>query len=237
MLIGFLLILPFVGLSFLGERIGGAAVSLPEYCRDLLKPGVVAFAVVVMLFSFHFGVEAACFTLFLEDALHMGDTQIGATYLYISLVLSVVMLLTGLLSDRAHRPLLVGFLAMVCSGAGNLVIPWIGSLGWLLAARFVHVVGDGAFMVFQNLTVANLFHRHRLGGNVGLFITISNLGSFFGAALSGYIPGNAWPFFVSGVLAAGGLSVYLVLGKAIWRPEDGDSDEDTDCAVASEPVE
>jgi MFS family permease len=216
MVIGFLLILPFVGLSILGERVPGARVSVGEYWGDLLKPGVLVFAAVVMLFGFHFGVEAACFTLLLQDTFQLGQTQVGLVYLYISVVLSGVMLTTGLLSDRAHRPLLIGFVAIVCSGVGNLLMPWIGSVGWLLAVRFVHVVGDGAFMVFQSFTVANLFHRRRLGGNVGLFIMVSNLGSFFGAAASGYIPGYDWPFFVSGILAAGGLSVYLVLGKAIW---------------------
>jgi len=97
-------------------------------------------------------------------------------------------------------------------------MPWIGSLKWLLAARFLHVMGDGAFMVFQSVTIANLSHRRRLGGNVGLFGTVGSVGSFVGAFVSGFIPGNAYPFFVAGVLAFIGLAVFALVGRPLWAP-------------------
>jgi MFS family permease len=217
MLVGVVLILPFVFLSLLGERVPGTRISLPEYAGDLSQPGVWVLAAVVFLFSVHFGVEASCFTLFLQDVLAQDTGQIGLTYLYISLVLAPVMLVTGVLSDRVHRPFLFGFVALLCSGIGNTAMPWIASLGWLLAARFVHVAGDGAFMVFQSVTIANLFHHRRLGGNVGLFATIGNVGSFVGAFVSGFITGNAYPFFVAGVLAFIGVAVFALFGGPLWR--------------------
>lgn len=223
MYVGVAFIVPFVFLSLLGERVPGARVSLPEYAGDLRRPGVLVLALVVLLFSFHFGVEASCFTLFLQDVLRQDTGQIGLTYLYISLVLAPVMIATGVLSDRIHRPFALGFVALLCSGIGNTAMPWIGSLGWLLAARFLHVAGDGAFMVFQSVTIANLFHRRRLGGNLGLFATIGSVGSFAGAFTSGFIPGNAAPFFVAGVLAFVGIAVFATFGKALWEvpPEGG----------------
>jgi len=217
MIVGVLLILPFVLLSLLGERVPGTKTSLPEYARDLRKPGVLVLGVVVLLFSFHFGVELTCFTLFLQDVLHQDAVDIGLTYLYISLVLAPVMLATGVLSDRVHRPFLFGFVALLCSGIGNAAMPWIGSLKWLLAARFLHVMGDGAFMVFLAVTIANLFHRRRLGGNIGLFGTIGSVGAFVGAFASGFIPGNAYPFFVAGVLAFVGIAVFALFGRPLWK--------------------
>jgi len=217
MYVGVAFILPFVFLSLLGERVPGARISLPEYTSDLRRPGVLVLAVVVFLFSFHFGVERTSFTLFLKDVLGQDTGQIGLTYLYISLVLAPVMMVTGVVSDRLHRPLEVGLLALLFSCIGNAAMPWIGSLGWLLAARFVHVVGDGAFIVFQSVIIANLFHRRRLGGNVGLFATIGNVGSSIGAFASGLIPGNAYPFLVAGVLAFVGAAVFLVFGRPLWE--------------------
>ncbi len=219
MLIGCLLILPFVLLSLLCERVPGSPIPLPEYGRDVRRPEVLVLAIVVVLFSFHFGVELTSFTLFLEDVLHQSKEQMGYTYLYISTVLVVVMLVTGFVGDRVHRPLAVGLLALLCSGVGNAAMLWIGSLGWLLAARFLHVVGDGAFMVFQSVTVANLFHRRRLGGNVGLFVMVGNIGAFVGAGVSGYIPGNVYPFLVAGVLAFIGMIVFVLFGKPLWEVE------------------
>ena len=216
MLIGSVLIIPFVFLSLWGERVPGTRVSLPEYRRDLALPGVWLLAAMVLLFSFHFGVEATCFTLFLQDVLRQSDTQIGMTYLYISTALAVVMVGTGLVSQRVHQPRLTGFLALICSGVGNLVMPWIGSLGWLLAARFLHVLGDGAFMVFQSIIIANFFHRQRLGGNLGVFVTMGNVGYFLGAAVSGYVPGNVYPFFLAGLLAFLATFLFAVWGRPLW---------------------
>lgn len=221
MTVGALFIIPFVLVSLLAERVPGARISLPEYVGDLRLPGVAVLAVVVFLFSFHFGVEANSFTLFLEDVLGQNTAQIGLTYLYISLVLAPVMLATGIFSDRVHRPFAVGVAALLFSGVGNVAMPWIGSLGWLLAARFLHVVGDGAFMVFQSVIIANLFHRRRVGGNLGLFATIGNVGSFVGAFASGFIPGNADPFFVAGVLAFAGIVLFVVFGKPLWKLKPG----------------
>jgi MFS family permease len=216
MLIGSLLILPFVFLSLSGERVPGTRVSLPEYRRDLALPGVWLLATIVLLFSFHFGVEASCFTLFLQDVLRQNDTQVGTTYLYISTALAVVMVGTGLVSQRVHQPRLTGFLALICSGVGNLVMPWVRSLGWLLAARFLHVLGDGAFVVFQSIIIANFFHRQRLGGNLGVFVTMGNIGYFVGAAVSGYVPGNVYPFFLAGLLAFLATFLFAVWGRPLW---------------------
>jgi len=224
MLIGCLLILPSVLLSLCGERVAGSRISLPEYGRDVRQPGVLVLAVVVLLFSFHFGVELTSFTLFLEDVLQQSKAQMGYTYLYISAVLVGVMMVTGLVSDRVHRPLAVGLLALLCSGVGNAAMVWVGSLGWLLAVRFVHVVGDGAFMVFQSVTIANLFHRRRLGGNVGLFVMVGNIGAFVGASVSGYIPGNVYPFLVAGVLAFIGVIVFALFGRPLWAVGAGSQD-------------
>jgi len=79
MLVGAVFILPFVFLSLLGERVPGTRISLPEYARDLRQPGVLVLAVVVFLFSFHFGVEASCFTLFLQDVLQQDAGHVGWT--------------------------------------------------------------------------------------------------------------------------------------------------------------
>ena len=216
MLIGSLLILPFVLLSLWGERVPGTRVSFPEYRRDLALPGVWLLATIVLLFCFHFGVEATCFTLFLKDVLRQSDAQVGTTYLYISTALAVVMVGTGLVSQRVHQPRLTGFLALICSGVGNLVMPWVRSLGWLLAARFLHVLGDGAFVVFQSIIIANFFHRQRLGGNLGVFVTMGNIGYFVGAAVSGYVPGNVYPFFLAGLLAFLATFLFAVWGGPLW---------------------
>ena len=224
MLIGCLLILPFVLLSVLCERVPGTRTSLPGYGRDVRQPGVLVLAVVVLLFSFHFGVELTSFTLFLEDVLHQSKEQMGYTYLYISTVLVVVMLLTGFVSDRVHRPLAVGLLALLCSGVGNAAMVWVGSLGWLLVARFLHVMGDGAFMVFQSVTVANLFHRRRMGGNLGLFVMVGNVGAFIGASVSGYIPGNVYPFLVAGILSFVGIIIFVLFGKPLWQVTPGSAE-------------
>jgi len=225
MTVGFCFILPFVFLSLLCERVPGTRISLPEYTRDALQPGVLVLALVVLLFSFHFGVELTSFSLFLEDVLHQDKKMMGLTYLYISVVLAVVMLLTGVLSDRVHRPRPLGVIALVCSGIGNGAMPWVSTLGPLLTLRLVHVIGDGAFIMFQSLTIAGLFHRKRMGGNLGLFVMVGNIGAFVGATASGYIPGNATPFLVAGVLAFVGIAVFLVFGKPLWEPVQTSSDD------------
>jgi len=217
MLVGCLLILPFVFLSLVCERVPGSRISLLGYGRDVRRPGVLILATVVLLFSFHFGVELTSFTLFLEDVLHQSKEQIGYTYLYISTVLVAVMLVTGFVSDRVHRPLAVGLLALLCSGVGNAAMVWVGSLGWLLAVRFLHVIGDGAFMVFQSVTIANLFHRRRMGGNLGLFVMVGNVGAFIGASVSGYIPGNVYPFLAAGILSFVGIIIFVLFGRPLWQ--------------------
>ncbi len=212
MLVGVLSILPFIVISLFLWEVPAERIVLADYARDLRRKQVLVLAVIVFLFSYHFGVEATCFSLFLKHRLGQDNVAIGHTYLYIIMALAPAMIVAGSISDRAGHPNLLGLVAMGCSAVGNGAMLLVGSLGWLLVARFIHVIGDGAFIIFNRVAIASLFQRRRMGGGLGTLTTVGFIGSFLGAYTGGLIPGHVWPFYVAGVLAVVGMVVFLVSG-------------------------
>jgi hypothetical protein len=158
-------------------------------------------------------VEVTCFSLFLKERLLQDDVAIGYTYLYISLMLVVAMMLVGPMTDRARRPGLIGLVGMALSALGNAAMPRVGSLGVLLVFRMLHTAGDGAFLVFQRVAIAHLFGRQRMGGSMGTIWTVGLVGSFLGTYTSGLIPGNVWPFVVAATLAA--MAMVILVGSGV----------------------
>ncbi len=212
MMSGVLQVIPFAVLSLLLWDIPGERIVVADYAKELRRKEAVVMAVIMFLFSYHFGVEVTCFSLFLRERLLQDDVAIGYTYLYISLMLVVAMMLVGPMTDRARHPNLIGLVGMALSALGNAAMPRIGSLGVLLVFRMLHTAGDGAFLVFQRVAVSHLFGRQRMGGSMGTIWTVGLVGNFLGTYTSGLIPGNVWPFVVAAALAALGMVVLVGSG-------------------------
>lgn len=221
MLVGVLQVLPFIVISLLLWDIPGERIVLADYAKELRRKEVLVMAAIMFLFSYHFGVEMTCFSLFLQERLGQDAVAIGYTYFYVSLMLFVVMMLAGVIADRARYPNLIGLAGMALSAAGNAVMPRVGSLGALLVFRMLHTAGDGAFLVFQRVAVAHLFGRGRMGGSMGTIWTVGLLGGFLGTYTSGLIPGNVWPFVVAAALTALGMVILVGSGVSFIADKPG----------------
>lgn len=162
----------------------GVSTPLQQYWQDFSSRPVLFFAIWLFLFTMHWGAEGTSLALFLKSALGLSPLGTG---LYMAGEFSIVAAtayLYGRFWDGRLRPLTFLILALLASGLGHIFMtfPW---LAWSFAWRAVHGLGDGIIMMLTYTTIAKLFHVDRIGGNSGLILLTTTLGTFSGSLIYG----------------------------------------------------
>lgn len=193
------------------------------YWRDLGRPGVPAFAVLVGLFATHWGAEMTAYVPYLRQTLGLSTEECG------HFMAPPILLLVTFAYVFAHRldrgRALHGALAfaMLVSGAGNVGMALSRAVPAALAWRTLHECGDGAFTIFLLLGTRRLFEVERIGGNAGAINLVTLAGAGLGALVYGPLGtrlGFAWPHLAAGVLSVlCGLAVAARYRDAARSPE------------------
>jgi len=203
--IAFLVLLPFLGLSFLLKDVKPIEFELVAYRGDIARKEVIVLAALTFLVALHMGTEQTSFSLLLKKDIGLTETSIGTMFCFIGITIGGLTIINGFVSDRVSgrgmglSPLL--YLGIFVSGLFNIVLMFAGTFGTVLMVRLLHVFGDSLFIVSQRVIISKLFLTERIGGNLGLMATVHTLGIFVGAVISGAIPGYILPFVFAGSLA------------------------------------
>ncbi|MFH0836127.1 MAG: MFS transporter, partial [Candidatus Micrarchaeota archaeon] len=197
---------------YTGKKIK-ADFQLSDYGKGFtLKTAL--FALVLFLFSLHWGAETTSYALYLKGGLGL-NAVLSGVYMGIPIViLGVATFYAGKRIDKNLSFKTLFLLGILLSGAGQVLMvnPDVGvSFFW----RVIHEIGDGLFVLTEFIWISLLFESRKMGGSYGVLTTIMMLGSFAGALIFGPMGqelGYGTPLVVSGLIVfAEGilLAVYL----------------------------
>jgi predicted MFS family arabinose efflux permease len=124
----------------------------------------------------------------LEQAFHVGNTQIGVLLSIVGLVGALFTIPAGILTDRVRRTRLLGG-AIVFWAAATLVSGFAMSYLWMLLAR----VGLGVVTAVTGPAIASL---------TGDYFPASDRGRMYGLILGGDLLGSGFGYVISGDLSS-----------------------------------
>ncbi|MFH1533385.1 MAG: MFS transporter [Nitrospirota bacterium] len=173
--------------------------ALLQYKKDIFRPKILLFLLIMFLFAIHFGAESTTYGLFLRKTLNLTTLQMG---LYMGFAIMTMALAVQIISKKLHKWKTQYILAMglFMSGAGHILMtindPIISAF-----FRIFHEIGDAAMFFFVYYGITNLFDLKRIGGNASIFTFTATIGSATGAIIFGPMGeslGYHVPLIVSG---------------------------------------
>ncbi len=184
-----------------------------HYKKDIFKPKVLTFLLVVFLFAIHFGAESTSYALFLKNNLGLDKLQIGLYmgFAVLPMTITVILIPKILHKWQVSKVLLTG---LFVSGSGHILMT-VTDPALSFAFRVYHEIGDAATFFFIYYSINKLFKSERIGGNS----SIVNLCSFVGGALGALIFGPLGakygyhlPFVISGIstITAAAITLYFL---------------------------
>ena len=191
-----------------------------EYKKDINKPEMMLFLLLVMVLGTHFGVEQTNFPPLLKEKIGLNTSQIGGVYGVVGIWLGALILVIGHIFDIKRNLFMLFFWGLVVSGVFQVLTPLAWSFGSVLAFRLFHTVGDGLVIMLNGIVMSTIFPNKRLGGNTGLLLAVRSVGVTAGALVCGSLnrvfSSYSIPFFLSGWSLVI-LSLFLLSKRRIFR--------------------
>lgn len=188
--------------------------SLPVHRISLKFSG---FLILIFLFSLHFGVEDACYGLFLKHYLGISPVLSSIYMMSESITFGLTALLISRLVDHHNLSLRWLFIVGVFISGLTLVLKVNPVVIISMTMRMAHGVGDAMVLVVIYYGLSRVFRIEEQGGSAGLLSLAMVLGSFTGALVFsrvGFLYGYERSFIVAGViLMVVALLLALLMGR------------------------
>ena len=204
----YLLIIPFV--SF--RPVAKYTIKLGQYKKDVLNRRVIFLAIVMFIFTLHWGSERTAFGLFLRNNLGLDMFWLGV---YTSLALpflGIASFYFGRRIDAGRSNLkMIFFAGMLISGVSYILntvpVPWFS-----FVMRIFHEFGDGMAEIAMFFWISKMFQVERVGGSSGVLFTVMLLGQVTGSLVFGPLgemAGYHVPIIITGITSIA--SAFLLL--------------------------
>lgn len=157
--------------------------TLLHYKNDLFKSNVLIFLLIIMLFYLHVGAEITSYSLFLKDNLHLSKLQIGL-YMGLAIIImspAVKIIATKFTRFKAQNLFLWG---LFLSGMGHILMTMENPL-ISFGFRGLHEIGDALTFFFLAYGITKIFESGRMGGNNGIVLLVSSIGTTIGTLTFG----------------------------------------------------
>jgi len=206
-------LIPLLALSFILPKTKRSREKLKSYKQDIFSRKFVILALVLFLFSLHFGAENVSYALFLKTNLHLNFEHIGMYMATAVFFAAFVSLLAGFKTNKENTIKLFT-LGLLLSGFGHILMVQ-NNVYLSLLFRIIHEIGDALYGVTFIVLVKDIFHLGRVGGNYGAFTALLASGAITGSIIFSVIGGAygyQWPLIISGGTTLIGATV-LLLGR------------------------
>lgn len=202
--------------------------KLLRYKKDIFRPKVLLFLLIMFLFAIHWGAESTTYGLFLKKTLLLSKAQMG---LYMGIAIMTMALTVQIIAKKLHKwkiqyVLVVG---LFLSGAGHILMtinnPIISAI-----FRILHEIGDAAMFFFVYYGITKLFDLKRIGGNASIFTFTATLGGATGAIIFGPLGesmGYRVPLIISGVITLLALALTLQFLRYFTHNDEYSSNRST----------
>ena len=97
---------------------------------------------------------------------------------------SIVKVFSGAVSDWLGKRKLLAVIGYGLAAFAKPIFPLAGSVGWLVAARFIERIGKGIRGAPRDALVADLAPAHLRGASFGLRQSLDTVGAFLGPLLA-----------------------------------------------------
>jgi len=209
-----LVLIPFL---FLLRPVKTPAKRLSEYFRAFRSRRAKVFAVMIFLFTLHWGTEITCYSQFLKQNLGLGESSMGWFMGPPIVMLGLSSLLFGALGAHRVGPRGMLTVAFLFSGLGSLGMVASSNVASAFAWRLLHEFGDGAFILFMLVGIHKLFDERLAGGCAGLVWVIAMVGQGLASLASAPMAlayGYGYPMAL-----AGGLALASLLGLPLLKTQ------------------
>jgi MFS family permease len=186
-----------------------------------IPSGIWALGFVSLLMDVSSEMIHALLPVYLVTAMGASMATVGLIEGIAEATASIVKIFSGAISDRLGKRKLLAVMGYGLAALTKPVFPLAGSIGWLVAARFVDRIGKGIRGAPRDALVADIAPVHLRGASFGLRQSLDTVGAFLGPgfaiALMALTGGNFLAVFWVAVIPAF-LSVGLLL-LAVHEPE------------------
>lgn len=149
-----------------------------------LPAGIWALGLVSMLMDVSSEMIHALLPVYLTVGLGATALAVGVIEGIAEATAAITKVFSGALSDRIGRRKELAALGYGLAAVTKPVFPLAGSIGWVVAARFVDRVGKGIRGAPRDALVADLAPAGRSGAAFGLRQSLDTLGAFLGPLLA-----------------------------------------------------
>ena len=149
-----------------------------------LPAGIWALGLVSMLMDVSSEMIHALLPVYLTVGLGATALAVGVIEGIAEATAAITKVFSGALSDRIGRRKELAALGYGLAAVTKPVFPLAGSIGWVVAARFVDRVGKGIRGAPRDALVADLAPEGRSGAAFGLRQSLDTLGAFLGPLLA-----------------------------------------------------
>lgn len=210
----FLLLIPFL---FWLRPISVERTRLIQYERDFLHPNNLLLAVILFLFTTHWGAETTSYGLFLRNVLELSEISMGLYTAFAVVFLGIAAFIFGNRIDHRTDFKKLFILGLLVSGSAHVLMT-IPQTYISFMFRAIHEVGDGIAEVSVLFWIGRKFRQSRLGGDSGIFYVIMTLRQFTGAMVygpTGFAYGYSVPLVISGMTTLICAGLFFILKRRL----------------------
>ncbi|UJJ58012.1 MFS transporter [Rhodanobacter denitrificans] len=165
------------------EASGNATAKTPSVLRRI-PAGIWALGLVSMLMDTSSEMIHALLPVYLVDVLGASALAVGFIEGIAEATAAITKVFSGALSDWLGRRKLLVAIGYGLAAFTKPVFPLAGTLGWVVAARFVDRIGKGIRGAPRDALIADLAPAELRGASFGLRQSLDTAGAFLGPALA-----------------------------------------------------
>lgn len=151
--------------------------------RDI-PPGIWALGFVSLLMDISSEMIHALLPVYLVTVLGASMATVGVIEGIAEATASIVKVFSGAISDWLGKRKLLAAIGYGLAAFTKPVFPLAGSVGWLVAARFIDRIGKGIRGAPRDALVADIAPDHLRGASFGLRQSLDTVGAFVGPLLA-----------------------------------------------------
>ena len=149
-----------------------------------LPPGIWALGFVSMLMDISSEMIHALLPLYMVGALGASTLAVGLIEGIAEATASITKVFSGALSDKLGKRKLLAAIGYGLAACSKPVFPLAGSIGWVVAARFVDRIGKGIRGAPRDARLADLAPPGLRGAAFGLRQSLDTAGAFMGPLIA-----------------------------------------------------
>jgi len=202
-------------------RVKGIPFRISEYQDDLRHPLAWILIFTAFIVSSHSGFEHVGYTLIQTRVIGLSVAQAGKLFMYICIWMSLISWISGVVHDRAKKPVMWAGIALLVSGVFQSLSGYGHNFYDFLGYRMIHTMGDSFSGVLILIIASVAFPKKRAGGSWAILILVRNFSDFIFSNAAGELNqtiGLRQGFLVSGILVVvAGLVLILFLRPRFWK--------------------